>query len=101
MNRRIRLYDINHAQVGDFEEIAPDDWRGVDHERSAGICIYTREQVITRIADLLADVYKIDGTPLACGHFVTPDRAGNIWLDHEYLPPSAYLPRLIPEEIAS
>jgi hypothetical protein len=93
MNRHVRCLGINHDQVGDFEEVYPGEWRGVDMERSAGICIYTWEMLITRIADLIGagHVYILEP-------YISIDRAGNIWLDHEYLAPHQYLPKLIPEK---
>jgi len=98
MNRRIRLADINGGQIGDFEEITVNDWRGVDFQRSAGICIYTWEMLITRLADLIGDGHV---WTLQAGHEVpvSIDRAGNIWLDHEYLPPHKYLLLLVPRSV--
>ena len=43
------------------------------------------------------DVYALE-IPGAPAGRVNIDRAGNIWLDHEYLAPHQYLPRLIPEK---
>lgn len=100
-NRRIRGEGINGEQILDFEEIGPDDWRGVDLERSRGICVYMRQGVITRLADLIGagHVYRLGGFkgPSGIYAFIDIDRAGNIWLEHEYLAPHQYLPRLIPE----
>jgi len=95
MNRHIRLTGINGEQIGHFEEITVNDWRGVDFQRSAGMCIYTWETLITRLADLIGDgqVWRLQaGNELP----VDIDRTGNIWLDHEYLPPHKYLLLLVP-----
>ena len=64
MNRHIRTIDINGAQTGHFEEIAPGDWRGVDAERNAGISVYQYETLITRLADLPAclDAWSTPGS---------------------------------------
>lgn len=104
MNRNIRGLDMNLASVLHLEEIAPGDWRGVDIERSAGICIYTWETIITRIADLIGQgftgkryVWSLEiSTPPAR---IQIDGSGNTWIDHEYLAPHEYLPRLIPEAL--
>jgi hypothetical protein len=95
VNRWVRLLGINCDQIGHFEEIAPGDWRGVDYERSAGICVYTWEMLITRIADLIGGgvVHRME-TPKDRADI---DRARNIWIEHAYLAPHEYLPRLIPE----
>jgi hypothetical protein len=105
MNRRIRCRDLNGAQTADFEEIAAGDWRGVDAERSAGLCIYTWETLITRVADLIGGGYgrkryidQIEVSDPAA--LVQVDQVGNTWIDHEYLAPHQYLPRLIPEKPA-
>ena len=104
MNRRVRLEGINGQQIGDFEEINPGDWRGVDFQRSAGICIYTWQGLITRLADLIGDgaVYRLGGA-LASSNpvpFVDIDRARNIWLGPDYMAPHQYLPLLIPKTAA-
>ena len=105
MNRQIRGLDINLAQVLHLEEIASGDWRGVDVERNSGICIYTWEMIITRIADLIQGGYTGKTKYIYTLEISQPparaqiDMAGNIWLDHEYLAPHQYLPRLIPETI--
>jgi len=103
MNRHIRCMDINGAQTAHFEEIAPGDWRGVDAERSAGISTYQWETLITRIADLIGGGFArkqyIDHFDTNKAH-VQLDAIGNTWLDHEYLAPHQYLPRLIPERVS-
>lgn len=93
MNRQIRGLGIAGEQVLHAEEIPGDDWRAVDCERSAGICRYDRQMLITRIADMIGAglIYWLD-LP-ASTHNI--DRAGNIWLDREYLAPHQYLPALI------
>lgn len=94
MNRHVRAEGINGDQVLHAEEIGPDDWRAVDIERNGGICIYNRESLITRIADLIGDGY-IYRLLAVNGAMASIDRAGNIWLEHEYLAPHQYLPLLI------
>ena len=95
MNRHVRAHGLHGEQVLHAEEIAPGEWRAVDVERSAGLSAYNREALITRIADLTGAglVYQLqagDRLPLVI------DRAGNVWLEGEYLSPREYLPRVIP-----
>jgi hypothetical protein len=102
MIRPLRAYrgeDINGAQIVHIMEIDPGSWIGVDFERSRGICLYSWENVITRLGDLIGagHVYRLDGFVKVGAPFIEIDRAGNIWLDHEYLAPHQYLPLLIPE----
>ena len=93
MNRAIRADGINREQVAHAVELAPDQWHMVDFQRCAGISFYNRENLITRLADLIAGghIYWLDIDAWRG----TIDRAGNIWLDHEYLAPHQYLPKLI------
>lgn len=93
MNRMIHGEGINSEQVLHAIEIEPDLWHMVDFQRCAGISRYTRETLITRLADLIAcgHVYRLDSEAWR----VDIDRAGNIWLEHEYVPPHQYLPKLI------
>lgn len=105
MNRHIRGRDVNGAQILHFEEIAPGDWRGVDFDRSRGIAIYSWETAITRIANLIGPDHRGDRFLYELEISEPPahasiDRAGNIWLDHEYLAPHQYLPALIPEKLS-
>jgi hypothetical protein len=104
VNRHIRGRDISGTQTAHFEEIAPGDWRGVDAERNRGLAIYQWETLITRLADLIGggalrsrhiDVLDISD-PSA---YAQLDGVGNTWIDHEYLAPHQYLPRLIPEKL--
>jgi hypothetical protein len=103
MNRRIRCHDISGAQIGDFEEIGTDDWRGVDYQRTAGICTYTWSMLISRLADLIGggEVFSIDGSlaslsPLSPAH-IQIDRSRNTWIGADYLDPSRYLLLLVPK----
>jgi hypothetical protein len=96
MNQNIRGLDINLAQVAHFEEIAPGDWRGVDIERPSGISIYNREMLITRLANLITAKHFHRLALLNPPAEIYIDDAGNTWIDHEYLAPHQYLPRLIP-----
>jgi hypothetical protein len=93
MNRQVRLLGINCESVGHFEEVYPGEWRGVDLQRTGGISVYPWEMLITRIADLIGGGHVYQMEP-----YMNIDRAGNIWLDHEYLAPHQYLPKLIPEK---
>ncbi len=93
MNEHIRAYGIKGEQILHAIPVEPDLWHGVDFQRPAGVCIYYREAMITRIADLIGEghVYQLEIKDWRG----QPDRAGNVWLDHEYLSPHQYLPKLI------
>lgn len=93
MNRVIRGLDLNGAQVLHAEEIGPDDWRATDHERR-GMCTYTWQGTLSRIADLIAEgwVRTLEAGPEAA----YPDLLGNVWRHGEYLPPDRWLVQVIP-----
>ena len=93
MAESIRGEGITGESVFHALRVEPDLWHAVDLERTGGVSRYTRETLITRIADLIGagHIYRMTiGT-----EFIVIDRAGNIWRDHEYLPPHEYLPKLI------
>ena len=95
MDRTVRCCGINGAQVFHAIEIATDRWHWTTPDRS-GILIATWESLITSVADLIGEgtIYSLQS------HLSPPqniDRAGNTWLEHEYLCPHQYLPRLIPK----
>jgi hypothetical protein len=93
MMEHIRGQDINGASILHALPVEPDLWHAVDFQRAAGVSIYNRESLITRMADLIGEghLYSLDIKDWR-GYI---DRAGNIWLDHEYLSPHQYLPTLI------
>lgn len=93
MNEHIRGYGLSGEPILHALPVEPDLWHAVDYERSAGVSIYNRESLITRIADLIGEghVYQLDIKDWRG----SIDRAGNVWLDHEYLSPHQYLPKLI------
>ena len=89
----IRGYGIAGESVLHAIPVEPDRWHAVDLERTGGVCIYTRETLITRIADLIGEghIYQLDISAWRG----SIDRAGNVWLNHEYLSPQQYLPKMI------
>lgn len=95
MNEIVRGYDLAMGPVLHALPIKPEGWHGVDCQRNRGICIYTRESLITRIADMIGEglLYFLDINDTR----LIIDRAGNVWVNHEYLSPDQYLPKLISE----
>ena len=93
MMEHIRGQGLNGDQILHAIPVEPDLWHAVDHWRSAGVSIYTRESLITRIADMIGEghLYSLDIKDWR-GQI---DRAGNVWIDREYLSPHQYLPRMI------
>jgi hypothetical protein len=77
-------------------EIGTDDWV-YSGPRWAGVLVSDWQHLITQIADLIGEgkVYNLH-SPV--GAWQPIDRAGNTWLEREYLAPHQYLPRLIPKE---
>lgn len=89
----IRGHGLQNENVFHAIPVEPDYWHAVDCERTGGVSQYTREMLITRLADLIGagKIYSLD----IDGERVFIDRAGNIWRDHEYLSPHQYLPELV------
>jgi hypothetical protein len=98
VDRHIRAEDINRAQVFHAIEVHTDLWHWTA-PGYPGVFIASWESLITTIANMIGEgrfswlIARAPGLPV--------DKAGNTWIDHEYLAPHQYLPRLIPKEAPS
>ncbi len=93
MLESIRAEGLVGEQVLHAIPVEPDRWHCVDVQRCAGISVYNRETLITRIADMIGEglIYRLDIKDA----MLIIDRAGNVWRNHEYKAPHEYLPELI------
>lgn len=95
-SREIYLRDIMGAHVFHAIEIGSEEfawlWTAPDY---SGMMRSAWEHLITTLADRVS---RGEVSLITSGPPVNIDRAGNTWLDHEYLAPHQYLPRLVPEK---
>jgi hypothetical protein len=98
--REVYLRDIFGAHVFHAIEIGTEDIAWLWTAAEFGAMIRgTWEHLITAIADRvgageMSIVTIMNDLSQSIIHI---DKAGNTWLDHEYLDSSRYLPRLVPE----
>jgi hypothetical protein len=96
INRELRVYDMNGAQILHAEEIAPEDWRWTEPGLS-GMNRGNWQAMITWADNVVAANDRAD---IQCGHYHVQlgPVSRNTWMDGEFLTPNQWLPRICPRK---